>query len=149
VANEVGSGSYADKIEDPHAHIPRGNYIGVQGPLLFNPAAYDFPTGLTFGDSGRDSLNMPRRTNFDMGLFKRFAVRESVAMEFRAEAFNVFNHPQWNGVNNTTCGLDFNSGSSECVFGDPANGVPTANTFLHPSGAHNPRIGEFALKIIF
>lgn len=149
VANEVGSGSYADIVGDPHSHVPRGNYLGVQGPLLFNPAAYDFPTGLTFGDSGRDSLNEPRRTNFDMGLFKRFALRESVSMEFRAEAFNVFNHPQWNGVNSTTCGLDFNSGSSECVFGDPANGVPTASTFLHPSGAHNPRIGEFALKIIF
>jgi len=148
VANGVGSGSYADIVSDPHANVPRGVVPGVQGSLLFNPAAYDFPTGLTFGNSGRNSLNMPRRTNFDMGLFKRFALRESVSLEFRAEAFNVFNHTQWNGIDNSTCGLDFNSGSSECVFGDAGNGI-TASTFLHPNGAHNPRIGEFALKVIF
>ncbi len=149
VANGVGSGSYADIVADPHAHIPRGNYAGVQGPLLFNPAAYQDPTGLTFGDSGRNSLNLPRRTNFDMGVFKRFALRERITVEFRAEAFNVFNHTQWNGVDGNTCGLDFNSGSSECVFGDPTNGISAASTFLHPNGAHNPRIGEFGLKIIF
>jgi hypothetical protein len=39
-----------------------------------------------------------------MGLFKHFKVKESMALEFRAEAFNVFNHPQWTGVNNTSCG---------------------------------------------
>jgi hypothetical protein len=148
VANGVGSGSYADLVGDPHKNVPRGFAPGVQGPLLYNPAAYDFPTGLTFGDSGRNSLNMPRRTNFDMGVFKRFLVRESVTLEFRAEAFNIFNHTQWTGVDNTTCGLDFNAGSSECVYGDPANGV-TASTFLRPNQAHTPRIGEFGLKIIF
>jgi len=152
VANGVGSGSYADIVGNPHANVPRGSAREVQGPLLFNPAAYDFPAGLTFGNSGRNSLNLPRRTNFDMGLFKRFAIKESMALEFRAEAFNIFNHTQWNGVNNSTCGLDFNSGTSECVFGVPAsattNEIPASN-FLHPSGAHNPRIGEFALKFVF
>ncbi len=149
VANGVGSGSYADIVGDPHAHVTQGYFgPGVQGPLLFNPGAYEFPTGLTFGNSGRDSLNLPRRTNFDMGLFKRFHVQEKLAVEFRAEAFNVFNHTQWNGVNNTSCGLEFNSGASDCVYGNAEEGF-SGNTFLHPSGAHNPRIGEFALKFIF
>jgi hypothetical protein len=148
VANNVGSGSYADIVGNPRANVPRGFYQGVQGPLLFNPGAYEFPTGLTFGNSGRNSLNMPRRTNFDMGVFKRFAVKESVSIEFRAEEFNIFNHTQWNGIDNTTCGLEFNAGASDCVFGDSSNGI-NASTFLHPNGAHNPRIGEFALKIIF
>jgi hypothetical protein len=116
--------------------------------LLFNPAAYAVPTGLTFGNSGRNSLNEPRRTNFDMGVFKHFAIRESMTLEFRAEAFNVFNHTQWTGVNNTTCGLEFNSGAPDCVFGIPSQGTPASN-FLHPDGAHNPRIGEFALKLLF
>jgi hypothetical protein len=62
---------------------------------LYNPAAYNQPTGLTFGDSRRDSLNMPHRTNFDTGLFKHFAMGESTAIEFRAEGFNIVNHPQW------------------------------------------------------
>ncbi len=37
-------------------------------------------------------LRNPRRTTFDMALFKHFAIHENVAFEFRAEAFNVFNH---------------------------------------------------------
>jgi len=68
-------------------------------------------------------------------------------MEFRAEAFNVFNHPQWDGVNNTSCGLEVNSGANDCVNGDSVGDAPT--NFLHPSGAHNGRIGEFGLKLVF
>jgi hypothetical protein len=41
-----------------------------------------------------------------------------------------------------------NSGSIDCVDGNPGNGE-TASNFLHPSGVHNPRIGEFGLKFIF
>jgi hypothetical protein len=149
VGNNVGSGSYADLVGDPHGHKPTFNAVpdAVYGPLLDNPGAYSQPTGLTFGDSGRNSLVGPGRVNFDMGLFKHFKVHESMAFEFRAEAFNVFNHPQWNGINNTACGLEVNSGASDCVNGDAFGDAP--NNFLHPSGAHNGRIGEFGLKFIF
>jgi hypothetical protein len=156
VGNNVsGSGSFADLVGNPHGRIP--HFIPVPGipygPLLDNPGAYSQPTGLTFGDSGRNSLAGPGRVNFDMGLFKHFALKEARALEFRAEAFNVFNHPQWNGLNNTSCGYvtdlgSSNSGSNDCVNGNADNGeVPT--NFLHPSGAHNGRIGEFGLKFIF
>ena len=150
VANGAGSGAYADIVGSPHASTPSSERFAAQvvGPLLFNPAAYDQPTGLTFGNSGRDSLNMPRRTNFDMGLFKHFALGETKAFEFRAEGFNVFNHPQWNGVNNYSCGTTFNSGSSDCVEGNSLTGLEASN-FLHPGGAHNPRIGQFGMKFIF
>jgi hypothetical protein len=149
VGNSVGSGSYADIVGDPHG--PKPTFYGVAnipyGPLLYNPGAYSQPTGLTFGDSGRDSLAGPGRLNFDMGLFKHFKFRETMAFEFRAEAFNVFNHPQWNGVNSGSCGLEINSGAEDCVNGDSFGDAPSS--FLHPSGAHQPRIGEFGLKFIF
>jgi hypothetical protein len=150
VANGAGTGAYADIVGNPHASTPSSERFapGVVGPLLFNPAAYNQPTGLTFGDSGRDSLNMPRRTNFDMGLFKHFAMGESKAIEFRAEGFNIFNHPQWNGVNSGSCGSTFNSGSSDCVEGNATTGLEASN-FLHPGAAHNPRIGQFGMKFIF
>jgi hypothetical protein len=88
-----------------------------------------------------------------MGLFKHFKMRETMAWEFRAEAFNVFNHPQWTGLNNTSCGYvtdlgSTNSGSQDCVNGNVANAEVPSN-FLHPLGAHNGRIGEFGLKFIF
>jgi hypothetical protein len=151
VGNNVSSsGSFADLVGNPHGPRPQFNQAKVSvpyGPLLYNPGAYSQPTGLTFGDSGRNSLIGPGRLNFDMGLFKRFKIRESLAIEFRAEAFNVFNHPQWDGVNNTSCGLEINSGANDCVNGDSVGDAPT--NFLHPSGSHNGRIGEFGLKLIF
>jgi hypothetical protein len=150
VGNNVsGSGSFADLVGDPYGSRPHFNPVpGIPyGPLLYNPGAYSQPTGLTFGDSGRNSLIGPGRLNFDMGVFKHFKVRESMAFEFRAEAFNLFNHPQWTGVNNNACGLEINSGADDCVNGDSNGDAP--NNFLHPSAAHNGRIGEFGLKFIF
>ncbi|MGO9086664.1 MAG: carboxypeptidase regulatory-like domain-containing protein [Terriglobales bacterium] len=150
VGNSVGSGSFADLVGDPHGAKPSFAQVPgiVYGPLLYNPGAYAQPTGLTFGDSGRNSLIGPGRLNFDMGLFKHFKIGESKAIEFRAEGFNVFNHPQWTGVNNNSCGYEVNSGADDCVNGSSEFGLVASN-FLHPSGAHNGRIGEFGLKFIF
>jgi hypothetical protein len=148
-----GVGSYLDIIGDPNSkpNVP-SNIPGVVGPLLYNPAAFAAPTGLTFGDSQRNVLNSPARTNFDMGLFKRFAVREAVNFEFRAEAFNVFNHTQWlplgifvpNATQNnvTSCygGANNSTGDPSCL----AN-----SSFLRPGGAHNPRILQLGMKFIF
>jgi hypothetical protein len=66
-------------------------------------------------------------------LFKHFFVTESKYLEFRAEAFNLFNHAQWNGVNNDiSCygGSNNSAGGTSCV----------AQSFLHRSGARLPRI---------
>jgi len=97
------------------------------GPLLFNPCAFAAPRGLTFGSTPRNFLNLPYRTNFDMGIFKRFAIKESAAVEFRWETFNTFNHTQFSGIDS-----DFGS-----------------STFLTATSAHDPRIMQFALKFIF
>jgi Carboxypeptidase regulatory-like domain/TonB-dependent Receptor Plug Domain len=99
------------------------------GPYLANPCAFAAPQGLTFGDVGRNVLNLPHRTNFDMGIFKRFAIKESQAVEFRWETFNTFNHTQFNRV-----------------F---TNFTPTSSTFLTARDARLPRIMQFALKLIF
>jgi hypothetical protein len=146
-----GAGAFLDLVGNPNStpNVP-SNVQGVVGPLLYNPAAFAAPQGLTFGTAQRNVLNNPSRTNFDMGLFKHFAITESKAFEFRAEAFNVFNHTQFSplgglnstGNNTTTCfgGANFSAGDSSCY----AN-----NNFLRPSGAHNPRILQLGLKFLF
>ena len=143
VGNGTGSGSFLDLVGNPNSapNAPAG-IPGVVGPLLFNPAAFAAAQGLSFGTAGRNILNNPRRTNFDMGLFKHFAFTEARAIEFRAEGFNVFNHTQWNGVNSgTSCfGADFSAGDASCL----AN-----NNFLRPGGAHNPRILQLGMKLLF
>ncbi len=143
VGNGTGLGSFLDQVGNPNAvPVLSSSPQGVYGPLLFNPAAFAAPQGLSFGTVGRNSLNNPSRTNFDMGLFKHFAFDESRALEFRAEAFNVFNHTEWNGVNSgTSCfGANFSAGDPGCYDN---------NGFLRAAGAHNPRILQLGLKFLF
>src|SRR5579864_9536091 len=96
VGNGGGTAAFLDLIGNPNSGMGAlNNQPGVVGPLLYNPAAFAAPQGLTFGTAQRNVLNNPSRTNFDMGLFKKFSFTEARYLEFRAEAFNVFNHTQW------------------------------------------------------
>jgi hypothetical protein len=126
VANGSGPGTYADIVGNPKSGVPSSP--AGSPPFLYNPAAFAAPQGLTFGNSGRNSLRNPKTTNFDMALFKHFKFTETAGFEFRAEAFNIFNHTQWNGVNN-----DENS----------------PGDFLQPSGAHRARTLQLGAKLIF
>jgi hypothetical protein len=129
VGNGLGSGSFPDLVGNPRAvtAAEQAAAAGVTGPLFYNPAAYALPTGLTFGDSGRNTLNLPDRVNFDLGTFKRFQIKERAAFEFRWEIFNVFNHTEFDAID-TTFGSD---------------------SFLHLTGAHAPRRMQFGLRFQF
>ena len=152
VANGVGAGSYPDVIGNPRLRPPLGSTNSQSiGPALYNQSAFAAPTGLTFGDAGRNFLNNPHRLNFDVALLKHFKVTEGSTLEFRAEGFNVFNHTQFliydpdkgNQANNTiSCygGVDNNSGDPSCLAG---------NAFLHPIEAHRSRTMQFGLKYAF
>jgi Carboxypeptidase regulatory-like domain/TonB dependent receptor len=87
----------------------------------------------TFGNAPRTitSVRQPGAENADMSIFKEFAIsklREGMHLEFRAEAFNVFNHPQFQGP--------------DAIVGDSNFGVIT-------STVNNPRELQLALKLYF
>jgi hypothetical protein len=134
VGNGVGTGSRPDLAGNPHAAPCQASQ--APGPYLFNPCAFAPPQGLTFGNIGRNTLNLPHRTQFDMGLFKRFPIKEAVSVEFRIESFNTFNHTQFSSVNTT-----FDS-----VI---VPGTPNSSSFLTAKAAHLPRILQLGLKIVF
>ena len=155
VANGVGAGSYPDVVADapPPAFTTNG---GSFGPLLLNPNQFVAPRGLTFGDAGRNFLNNPSRLNFDMSLLKHFPIHEGSEVEFRAEAFNVFNHTQFRiydpnfgntGSNTVSCygGPNYAAGA---YFPGGVNCL-TGSSFLHPVDAHRPRTLQLALKYSF
>ncbi|MDQ2777229.1 MAG: TonB-dependent receptor, partial [Acidobacteriota bacterium] len=48
----------------------------------------------------RNTIYNPGFNNWNLGLFKKFAITERFGFQFRAEAFNAFNHPNWGGVGN-------------------------------------------------
>lgn len=65
----------------------------------FNPCAFALNAVGTFGNEGSGVLRGPYFQDWDMGLAKNFALRESVGLQFQLEAFNVFNHPSWGQPN--------------------------------------------------
>ena len=157
VAGDLGIGSYPDVVGNPKTTPPTGGNNGKSfGPLLLNPGAFVAPEGLTIGDAGRNSLNNPSRWNFDMSLFKNFRIREEQSLQFRAEAFNVFNHTQFeiynpirrNQANNT---IDCYGGAATGYSAAGGDGTDclTGSAFLHPIDAHRPRTLQLALKYVF
>lgn len=65
----------------------------------FNPADFVSPGNYTFGNSGRNILFGPGTKQFDLSVFKEFYFTEATHLQFRAEAFNAFNTPQFNNPN--------------------------------------------------
>lgn len=61
----------------------------------FNTNAFQAPKPFTFGNAGRNTIPGPGNILFDFTLQRRFPIGESRALEFRAEAFNLFNHPNY------------------------------------------------------
>jgi hypothetical protein len=155
VANGVGAGSYPDVAVNPAPAALKIN-PGSFGPLLLNPNEFVAPRGLTFGNAGRNFLNNPNRLNFDMSLLKHFPIHEGSEVEFRLEAFNIFNHTQFRlynpdlgntGSNTISCygGPNYSAGAyfpsgTDCL---------TGNSFLHPVDAHRPRTLQLAVKYSF
>ncbi|HEX3437460.1 MAG TPA: carboxypeptidase regulatory-like domain-containing protein [Pseudacidobacterium sp.] len=158
VANGVGASSYPDKIGSVHSHRPAGGNNSLsEGPLLLNPGAFTAPRGLSFGNAGRNVLNNPQRWNFDMALQKSFGLPRETSLEFRAEAFNSFNHTQFR-IYDPTLGAQANNtvscyaNSAEAQYsaaGDSQTDCLTGSSFLHPVDAHRPRTMQFALKYVF
>ncbi len=158
VANYFGTGSYADCVGSPYTHPEFGVNTGQTfGPLLGNPAAFVAPRGLTFGDCGRNSMNNPGRTNFNLSLLKHFRVFGERDLEFRTEAFNVFNHTQFRiydpshpgNTGNNVIGCYGGANVDYSAAGGGGVDCLTGNSFLHPVDAHDPRILQFGLKFSF
>jgi len=157
VGNSVGTGSYPNLVGDPHTGIPNVPLSGY-GPLNSNPGAFAAPQGLTFGNAGRNSLRNPGYNNFNMALYKNFKVKERAAFEFRAEAYNVFNHTEWgpiggsggsaayNGFSSNTYAMSCYAGQNNSA-GDPSC-LESAN-FLRIGITHPARILQLGLKLIF
>jgi len=109
--------------------------------FLFDPNLFDncntstcpgdpsaIPPG-TFGNVPRTLCCNPPINNWDVGVFKETPVGEKMNLEFRTEIFNIFNHAQFYGT-------DGNSGNQGSTFGQPQK-------------VRDPRLFQFALKLVF
>ena len=86
---------------DPY--LPNRNENG-----WLNPAAFAAPANGAYGNAGRNAFRGPGLWQTDLGLAKKFRLSERLLLDFRAEAFNLFNRAQFgnpiNNINNSTFG---------------------------------------------
>ncbi len=94
----------------------------------FNVAAFALPPVYTFGNAYRNNLRAQRYIDLDSSVIRSFPIWESLTFQFRAEAFNVFNHP---------------------VLGIPNSDVSTASFGSVTGTTSNPRQMQFSGKFIF
>jgi outer membrane receptor protein involved in Fe transport len=116
----------ADRVPGVPVWIPN---TGVGPSKMLNISAFaPNPIG-TFGNSGRNAYRAPSAKDIDFALMKRWPIKEQFNIAFRAEAFNLFNHP--------------NFGSGNDNFNNPA----TFGTYTTASNAS--RVLQFALRLQF
>ena len=106
-----------------------------------NPAAFAAPAG-EFGNAPRNLVRGPGTWQIDMGASKDISLRENLALEFRAEFYNIFNHAQL-GQPQSTFNLSNTTG-----FGSIINTVNTVSP-VTPVGSGTPREMQFALRLEF
>jgi len=114
---------------------PGGATIGE----WLNPAAFAAPASKTWGDLPRDAVRGPGAWQMDLGIGKRVTLTERANLQFRAEFFNLFNHPQY--------GLP-QADWSASGFGVISQTVNTT-TPVSPVGSGTPREIQFALRVAF
>jgi hypothetical protein len=124
--NAGGSGQFPDLVK-PDVEIIGG--VGA-GNEYFDRSAYaavNIPAGQTqrFGNSGRNPIRGPGFWNFDLGLFKMVELGSRARLQFRFEALNALNHPN---------------------FGNPGGDISNANAFgfitsTTGTGERNIRLG--------
>ena len=101
----------------------------------FNPAAFAVPAPFTWGNLGRNIGRGPNEWEAELALSKRTVLTERYTLNFRAEAFNLFNHPNYaNPVAN------FSSGA----FGRITSILNTG-----PTGTGGTRKIEFMMRLEF
>ena len=117
------------KITYPKATLPNGNIQWV------DPSAFAAPAPGTWGNLPFDAIRGPGRDNWNMSLFKSFLISESrgTRFEFRADAFNMWNHTQFGGGGQ-------NGGFS--------NNLGSGNQ-LQITSAFDPREFQFGGRLIF
>jgi hypothetical protein len=96
-------------------------------------------TAVRFGNSGRDIIRGPGLFNTDLSLFRTFSLTERFKVQFRAEAFNFTNTPQFNNPGATVSAATRN----------PDLSIVKLNGYDEITSAGGERQLRFALRLSF
>ncbi|HZD50682.1 MAG TPA: TonB-dependent receptor, partial [Silvibacterium sp.] len=116
------------------------HHIGT-GHQWFDPSAFAQPAGcpktgacpleygVTMGNVGRNAYYGPGYIQNNVSLFKTFPIRENIGFEFRADAFQLSNTPQFNSPNSTYGSTTFGQVTSTIGSGTGINGIGGGRSF--------------------
>ena len=95
----IPNGINNDGVDTPNADSGKldVNKNPRNGALAFNTGLFSLPSLGQAGNAPRRFFDGPGIYNFDMAVLKQIPLHESKSLEFRLEAFNVFNHAQFYG----------------------------------------------------
>jgi hypothetical protein len=127
-----GDGQRVNITGDPR--IPHGDR-GING--MFNTSVIAMPALGTVGNAPKDVFRDPGIINSDVTLFKNIPLgNEQRTLQLRWEVYNIFNHTNFDGVDNDA---RFN----------PATGEQVNARFGQPTSARNPRLMQVSLRFSF
>src|SRR5262249_36812131 len=111
-----------DLVGNPYeGACPNSSRVGTPS-CWFNPTAFSVPARGQFGNPGRNILRGPGFAQFDLSLQKAFRIAEGSKITVGAEAYNLFNHPNFAVPSNTQSPLTL-GGNGDAVFQDSAGNL--------------------------
>jgi hypothetical protein len=131
--NTFGNGDFINQRPDCVAGIDPYAHPQTITDWL-NPAAFSIPAAGNFGNCGRNTVYGPSFRNMDLSVLKETKLGESRNIEFRAEFFNIFNHPAF--------------AQPDTTFGTPGFGE-IFNTLGRTLGGGTSRQIQVALRFSF
>jgi hypothetical protein len=96
----------------------------------------------TYGNVGRNAVRGPGLFNFNVSLSRSFRISERFSLQVRADAFNILNHTVFVG------GFAPAGQPAGASYGTVSTGL-SSSTFGQITGAYDPRILQFAMKLFF
>ena len=145
----------------------RPNVVPGVNPILphwtaatgyLNPLAFSQPADGTFGNLGRDAIYGPGYSNVDFSITKNTRISERLNLQFRAEFFNIFNHPNFALPNhNLTPGLLDDGSPNPAAYDSNGQLLPLGRISQTPDvaqtnpglGGGGPRVVQLGLKVVF
>ena len=121
--------------------------LGVPGCATVNGAQVcdTYETG--FAGNGRNTFRGPFQSRFDLALMKRTRLTEGVNLDFRADAFNIFNHPDFDVPSNSTS-LYSTTRSGNSITKVTVR-APSATFGLLQQTLGSPRILQLSMHLVF
>jgi hypothetical protein len=117
------------------------------GGKIFNSAAFSAPPDGQQGNFGRNVLPGFDATQTDIGVQRMFRVTEKVGLRFRAEFFNIFNHPNFGSPDNDLTSPLFGYSTQTLANSLGSGGANGGFNPLYQIGG--PRSIQLALKLQF